>query len=111
MLKLSRANYGLLVQLFTGHNFFNRHRALLEEVDSATCRLCCEKEEDSKHILLYCPALSTLWLQEFRTYLLDTARCNSLPLGSILRFISLTHTRLEGLARVNVMSPSIEINH
>jgi ribonuclease HI len=101
MLKLSRDDFGLMVQLYTGHNFFNRHRALLNEVNSATCRLCCEMEEDSEHILLHCPALSTLRLQEFGTHLLSTTECSGLPLKSILRFTLLTRARLEGLARAN----------
>ena len=75
LLRLGRHQLSAMVQLITGHNFLNRHRALLREVEDPTCRLCLEDEESSWHIIAECPALARLryshWGQVMLTHTLQ----------------------------------------
>ena len=62
MLKFSdRTIFSGLVQLLTGHNFLNRHTALVEgaeDWEDALCRLCFEDDESVLHVMTECPALA-----------------------------------------------------
>jgi ribonuclease HI/retron-type reverse transcriptase len=55
---LDRKHFSLFVQLITGHNFMNRHQALVDKTTDPLCRLCLEDEETSFHIIAECPALA-----------------------------------------------------
>jgi ribonuclease HI len=61
LLSLSRKEYSLLCQFITGHNFLNRHNALVNKRVDAECQLCLEEEDQtSLHIFAECPALAML---------------------------------------------------
>ena len=49
----NRQEYSDLTRFFTGHNNLNRHIHLLNETDTAECRLCLEDEESSDHLLFH----------------------------------------------------------
>jgi len=65
ILTQDRKRISWLVQIFTGHNFLNRHDALVDPEKDPTCRLCEEEEETSFHLVAECPALAWLRMQVF----------------------------------------------
>jgi hypothetical protein len=58
-MRLSRENLGVLIQHLTGHSRLNYHQSLQQPGLSSTIRLCGEAPEESQHIILSCPALSS----------------------------------------------------
>ena len=71
LLRLTRKQLSVMVQLITGHNFMKRHEALVNSNDDSECRLCLEDDETSIHVIAECPALAEARLrcfgQAFRT--------------------------------------------
>ena len=60
LLKLNRNNLSRLVQFLTGHNKLKRHKNIQNGIiDPYSCRLCCEEEESSFHVIAECPAMET----------------------------------------------------
>ena len=58
LLRLDRKNFSGMVQFITGHNYLNRHEALIDSQVDPLCRFCLEEEETSFHIIAECPALA-----------------------------------------------------
>ncbi len=56
-LHLSSNELQSLSQILTGHGLFRRHLRHWNEIDSISCSLCGEGDEDSWHLWKYCPAL------------------------------------------------------
>ena len=55
--RMKRNNHSRIVQFLTGHNKLKRHKNIQNGVDdSHSCRLCCEEEESSFHVIAECPA-------------------------------------------------------
>ena len=65
LLAQGRVNLSRMIQLITGHNFLNRHEALVNKTGDADCRLCLEDEETAIHVIAECPALARPRLQTF----------------------------------------------
>ena len=70
--KGNRKVFSAVVQLITGHNFLNRHSAIVEfgyyptnDDDDAKCSYCNEAEESSFHIFAECDRFAALRLQIF----------------------------------------------
>jgi hypothetical protein len=57
LLFLPRVDVGRVVQLLTGHNYFNYHVSLIQPEQSALCRFCWSSQETSYHLLCECPRL------------------------------------------------------
>ena len=57
-LSMTRLQLSAVVQIITGHNFMNRHQAVVGDTDDPDCRLCLEDEETSFHVVAECPALA-----------------------------------------------------
>jgi ribonuclease HI len=57
LLLLPRVDVGRVVQLLTGHNYFNYHVSLIQPEQSALCRFCWSSAETSYHLLCECPRL------------------------------------------------------
>ena len=59
ILNLGRVEFGKIVQVITGHNWFARHRARLGEVQTeGICRLCGTDDEETAHLFWKCPTLA-----------------------------------------------------
>ena len=72
LIKLSRPELGLAVQMITGHNRLKRHESIVNSgVVDATCRLCLEEEETSWHLIGECPALWQQRGDSFESYQLN----------------------------------------
>ena len=68
LLKRDRNDLSRLVQFFTGHNMLKRHRNLQERIeDPNSCRLCCEEEESSFHVIAECPGTQSIRTEIFCT--------------------------------------------
>ena len=55
--KLNRKSFTNCVWFLTGHNHFNRHNSIVDQVDEpeyAACRYCGEDEESSFHLFAQC---------------------------------------------------------
>ena len=69
LLKRNRNELSRLVQFFTGHNMLKRHRNLQERIDDPySCRLCCEEEETSFHVIAECPGTHKVREEIFCTH-------------------------------------------
>jgi ribonuclease HI len=97
-----RQEYGDITRLFTGHNHLNRHAFLLTEVPSKTCRLCCEDEESSEHVLCECLALAGARARVLGNHFLTAAILSQKPFSGVRRFILLIRRALqqEGLENI-----------
>ena len=58
LLRLSRQDLGLLIQVATGHGYNNYHHGKINPGVDPTCRLCLEEDETVHHIVADCPALA-----------------------------------------------------
>ena len=96
--KCSRVAFSALVQFVTGHNFMNRHSAIVEfglpiDNDLAKCRHCDSNEEESTfHVLVDCDAFARQRLAVFHT--LELSPPFKLTPMKIINFIK--ETRLDG---------------
>ena len=54
--------------LVTGHNFLRYHQNLINNDINPLCRMCCEADETSYHIVCKCPAFWKLRADVFKTY-------------------------------------------
>lgn len=88
LINLSRAKLGLLVQLFTGHNFMMRHENILDPNVDPTCRLCCEDDESSEHIVAQCPAIWAERLVMWDEYAVQIPPFENWDLKRLLGFLS-----------------------
>jgi ribonuclease HI len=91
LLKLGRRQFSKMVQLITGHNFMNRHQAVLGLTDDPICRLCLEEEETSLHVVAECPALARTRLEIFGAHVLDLPLQWSDRMATFLREGSIGH--------------------
>ena len=92
MFKLNREDFGRVVQVLTGHDWFARHRSRLGEISSAgTCRLCEAAEEEAAHLFWDCPALE----QERCTFMESSTEEEPWTVKCVLSFLQ-TH-RVQGL--------------
>lgn len=80
LMKLPRQEFGLMVQVLTGHNHWRRHQSLIDNTVSAQCRLCNKAEEDSEHLLCSCPSLLETRFSKVGTHQTDA---NALGLHTI----------------------------
>ena len=71
LIKLSRQELGLLVQLLTGHNRLRYHSSKIDPSLDPTCRKCREEAESTWHVLGDCPSLMSWRLQSFNCHFLD----------------------------------------
>ena len=53
VMKFGRPTLGYFIQFFTGHGWFRRHRAKIDE-DSSQCRFCNTALEDPEHLWSSC---------------------------------------------------------
>ena len=83
----SRYEMSLLVQVLTGHNYWKRHQALIDNSDDSECRLCMEDDESSFHILAECPALAWLRQQTFGTHFWEQGNPPPWTLDQVVRFL------------------------
>ncbi|MDE3023336.1 MAG: hypothetical protein KGI54_16055 [Pseudomonadota bacterium] len=95
LLRQSRQDFGWMVQLLTGHNYFNRHSSLVNDTQTSECRFCMEAEEDSEHLICKCPALEAERMRFLGSPRTDAATTSSMPLNAIRRFISMLCQRAE----------------
>lgn len=72
IMRLNRRSLSTLVQIITGHNFMNRHNAVIGDTEDPTCRLCMEDEETTLHIVAECPALARRRQEIFEVPFLTT---------------------------------------
>jgi ribonuclease HI len=101
LLRQGREDFGWMVQMLTGHNYFNRHSSLVNDTDLSECRFCLEAEEDSEHLLCKCPALEAERLRLLGSTRTDAFKTSSLPLNALRRFISMLRQRAdEGLDQI-----------
>ena len=68
LMRTSRHQLGQIVQLVTGHNFLRYHQNLINNDINPLCRMCCEEDETSYHIVCKCPAFWKLRSDVFKTY-------------------------------------------
>ena len=68
LMRTSRHQLGQIVQLVTGHNFLRYHQNLVNNDINPLCRMCCEADETSYHIVCKCPAFWKLRADVFKTY-------------------------------------------
>ena len=68
LMRTSRHQFGQIVQLVTGHNFLRYHQNLINNDINPLCRMCCEADETSYHIVCKCPAFWKLKADVFKTY-------------------------------------------
>ena len=59
ILRLPRVACGQMIQFITGHNFLNRHQAIIDKSDKKVCRYCAKGEESTEHIMSYCDKFAT----------------------------------------------------
>ena len=62
--------YSCIVQLITGHNYMNRHNAIVDgtypDAEAAQCSKCQKGEESTYHIVTECEAYATQRLSCFK---------------------------------------------
>ena len=87
LLKLSRVDLGLMVQLLTGHNRLKYHQFVVDPSSDPTCRKCREGTESTWHILGDCPRLMDWRLQSFNRHFLEKYPVWNLT--QFLRFVRL----------------------
>ena len=58
LIMLPKEQISKIIQMFSGHDFFNYHRHITGEVEDPECRLCLEDDESSLHLLHECPSLA-----------------------------------------------------
>ena len=89
LLNLERMTLSRLVQFFTGHNNLKRHKNIQNGlVDPLSCRLCCEDEESSFHVIAECPATETVRKKVFMLY--NTSTLSNPPawtISQVIRFL------------------------
>jgi hypothetical protein len=102
LVRLNRQEYGEILRLLTGHNYLNRHSYLLQEAESARCRLCHDAEETSHHLLCECPALNDERIRILGSDPIAALALSQLPLDGTRRFTILMRRRLsqEGLDQI-----------
>ena len=67
LLRRDRNSLGRLIQFLTGHNKLKRHINIQKGVtDPHSCRLCCEEEESSFHVIAECPAMQLYRSEVFK---------------------------------------------
>ena len=68
--KGNRRMYSCIVQLITGHNYMNRHNAIVDgtypDAEAAQCSKCQKGEESTYHIVTECEAYATQRLSCFK---------------------------------------------
>jgi hypothetical protein len=89
LLRFTRESFGLTVQMFTGHNHYNRHKFLIKEADSPMCRFCTEAEETSDHLLCYCPRLNEQRFDALGSHQTDPSGISLMPIEVVRHFIQL----------------------
>ena len=72
LMRLTRRSFSTIVQIITGHNYMNRHNAVVGDTDDPLCRLCMEDEESTLHIVAECPALARHRQEIFEVPFLET---------------------------------------
>ena len=58
VLGLNRADFGRVVQVITGHDWFAKHISRVANSEDGECRLCCEDDEEAAHLFWDCPAIA-----------------------------------------------------
>jgi ribonuclease HI len=95
LLKYDRRDYGMMIQVFTGHNYFNRHANVIDTTVSAECRFCFEAEESSEHLLCDCPVLNYARVKWMGLHQATTLECSQMPLNGLRRFTSMLRQRTD----------------
>ena len=115
LLRTPRITCGQLIQFFTGHNYLNRHKAIIAEkrrasqlarqarmeylglvlssdeeetpivVPDKKCDLCGEGEQTTEHIMTHCPKFASLRLSIFGNSQPQPPYC--MPLPKIINFL------------------------
>ena len=68
LMRTTRHQLGHIVQLVTGHNFLRYHQNVINNDIDPLCRMCCEADETSFHLVCECPAFWKLRAEVFKTY-------------------------------------------
>ena len=71
IIQLNKDQISITIRALTGHDFRQRHNALVNADEPNRCRLCHEHEETPSHIILDCPSLTHTRAQIFQSYLAD----------------------------------------
>ena len=86
LLKLSRTDLGLMIQLLTGHNRLGYHKAKVDPSLDPTCRFCKCGPESTWHIVCDCPSLMDWRLQSFKQHLIRE-KCPKWELKQFINFV------------------------
>jgi ribonuclease HI len=72
LIQLPRDQLSRIIRITTGHNFMNRHKAIIDNSLTNKCRLCQQNKEDSEHIVAECEPLWRIRLEAFNHPFLDS---------------------------------------
>ena len=71
---INRKSFTNVIWFLTGHNHFNRHNSIVDQVDEpeyASCRYCKEEEESSFHLFAQCDKFAIIRQKWFGSDLLS----------------------------------------
>ena len=83
LIRLSRLELGLAVQLLTGHCRLNYHKFKIDPSSDPSCRFCKVELEEAWHILGRCPMLMDWRLHSFNRHFLE-----DYPVWDLTQFFS-----------------------
>ena len=93
LMKYGRTYFSALVQLITGHNFMNRHNAIVAlgtpDIELAHCQYCDdeEAEESTAHILAECEAFGIERHHIFGTNVIDMNNLSRIKASKFIEFL------------------------
>ena len=91
IIKLPKNSVSILVRALSGHDHRNRHNTLIESgKDEGICRLCRQEVETSSHIILECPRLLQVRIDNFKTHDADTI-VRTWEVEQMASFLSVSH--------------------
>ena len=86
LIKLSRGDMRLVIEIITGHSRLNRHLTVMGAMNDPKCPECMESEETSLHLLAECPMYSLIRWNILGSDTLDTEELRNLKVGRIASF-------------------------
>ena len=83
----NRKNIMYATQIITGHNFLNRHLALMNVENDSMCNRCNLEPETIEHVVKSCPAYARIRREKLGEYYL-TESISRYSLKKVLAFVS-----------------------